>query len=274
MLLVMLVVTTRAFVLPPHAPRGRSALRATPSEAQLDPVSAFCVGTNEFWKKLVVQQVREAVQTRPGGTAGAGFLERALAPPETPGIPRPVWFTIAASVPTGLVWYGYYKFSVEQEIFEWELAQEGKVTGCGGFGTLFPFVYGVIVGGPLALAHLPAGDLILELSAAWLLCGQVNLYRRVNEYFPDAPPLHAWWALLPPPFDVVVGLRQVHFLSEYWKTVRETPDSPDPIAEEWFPFISAPRFTLLEFATTPKMWFGFTRDWPDIELPAALRQDK
>ena len=80
-------VTTRAFVLPPHAPRGRSALRATPSEAQLDPVSAFCVGTNEshwaacrntdsltanknntficttrrFWKKLVVQQALRRV---------------------------------------------------------------------------------------------------------------------------------------------------------------------------------------------------------------------
>ena len=25
----------------------------------------------------------------------------------------------------------------------------------------------------------------------------------------SAPPLHAWWALLPPPLDVVVGLRQV-----------------------------------------------------------------
>ena len=23
------------------------------------------------------------------------------------------------------------------------------------------------------------------------------------------PPLHAWWAILPPPFDLIVGLRQV-----------------------------------------------------------------
>ena len=46
----------------------------------------------------------------------------------------------------------------------------------------------------------------------------MNLYRRVNECFPKGEePLHAWWALLPPPLDVVVGFRQVHYLSEYWK---------------------------------------------------------
>jgi hypothetical protein len=34
------------------------------------------------------------------------------------------------------------------------------------------------------------------------------------------PPLHVWWALLPPPLDVVVGLRQVHFLARYWTEAR------------------------------------------------------
>ena len=67
---------------------------------------------------------------------------------------------------------------------------------------------------------------------AWILLGQVNLYKRVNELCIETnqemgisseassgaspePPLYAWWALLPPPLDVVVGLRQVHFLAKY-----------------------------------------------------------
>ena len=38
---------------------------------------------------------------------------------------------------------------------------EGRVSGCGGYGTLFPFVFGVIIGGPLALVGFPGGDAIL-----------------------------------------------------------------------------------------------------------------
>ena len=44
---------------------------------------------------------------------------------------------IAASVPTGRVWYGYYKFSVEEELFRDELATTGFATGCGGYGTAY-----------------------------------------------------------------------------------------------------------------------------------------
>ena len=52
------------------------------------------------------------------------------------------------------------------------------------------------------------------------------------------PPLVEWWAILPPPLDVVVGLRQVHFLSEYWRVKRGYPKKDDIIAEKLFPFIS------------------------------------
>lgn len=201
------------------------------------------------------------------GTAGDGFLDRVLAPPEYPGIPRPVWLTIAASVPTGLLWYGYYKYSVEEELYQYELRTEGKVSGCGGFGTLLPFTFGILIGGPLSLLHVPGGEALLEAASAWILLGQLNLYRRVNEFFPDDEPLHPWWALLPPPLDVVVGLRQVHFLSEFWAKDRGLPTGTDVVAEEWFPFISAPRFTLKEFFRTPSMWFGFTKDWEDFDFP-------
>ena len=102
------------------------------------------------------------------------------AAPETPGIPRPMWLTMWRPS-TGLIWYGWYKYSViisasqsrfasvtydahletaEEELFQYELETEGRVSGCGGFPTLFPFVFGVIIGGPLALVGFPGGDAI------------------------------------------------------------------------------------------------------------------
>jgi len=173
-------------------------------------------------------------------------------------------------------WYGFYKYSVEEELYQYELQTEGKVSGCGGFGTLLPFVFGVIVGFPLTLLHIPVGETILQAASVWILAGQVNLYRRVNELcdeakeemgLVDSSVLWEWWALLPPPLDVVVGLRQVHFLSEYWRIKRGEPYEKDVIAEDLFPFISAKqRFTLKEFFRTPSMWFWFTTDWKDFDF--------
>ena len=241
-----------------------------------DAVDDFCRGTNAFWRRLVIKPVRDYVEIRPGGTAGSDPLSKLTAPPEVPGIPRPVWLTILGSVPTALGWYGYYKFSVEEELFQHELLTEGRVSGCGGYGTLFPFVYGVLVGFPLSVLHIPGGELALQASGLWILLGQVNLYRRVNELCSERtsdlglrdgePPLYEWWALLPPPLDVVVGLRQVHFLSEYWRMERDDPYDKDVVAEELFPFISSKRFTLKEFFRTPSMWFWFTKDWKEFEF--------
>lgn len=245
-----------------------------------DLVSDFCQGTNEFWKNLVIEPVRNYVEIQPSGSSDLSTpLAKLTAPPEVPGISRPVWLTIAGSVPTGLVWYGYYKFSVEEELYHYEMQTEGKVTGCGGYGTLFPFVFAVIIGFPASLLHVPGGELLLEAAGAWILLGQINLYRRVNELCMEDesiqkelglenPPLHPWWAILPPPLDVIVGLRQVHFLSEYWRVKKNDPPEKDVIAEDLFPFISEKkRFTLKEFFRTPSIWFWFTKDWKEVDLP-------
>merc|ERR1719401_2150449 len=128
-------------------------------------MSDFCRSTNEFWKSLVIQPVRDYVEVRPAEssvTAASDALAKLTAPPEVPGIPRPVWLTILGSVPTGLVYYGYYKFSIEEELFQYELQTSNKVSGCGGYGTLFPFVYGILIGFPLQLFFfLPIGKLIV-----------------------------------------------------------------------------------------------------------------
>ena len=80
--------------------------------------------------------------------------------------------------------------------------------------------------------------------------------------------------LLPPPLDVVVGLRQIHFLARYWCERRGDVWAGDPVAEVYFPFIARePRFTLREFATTPSMWFWFTTEWQDIDLPWLLAEN-
>ena len=78
-----------------------------------DAISDFCQGTNKFWKSLIIPVVRDYADVKPKGTADVDdFFSVVTAAPETPGIPRPVWLTIAASVPTGLIWYGWYKYSV------------------------------------------------------------------------------------------------------------------------------------------------------------------
>ena len=92
------------------APRTRPA-RATALHA--DAISDFCKGTNAFWKQLIIPVVRDYADVKPKGTAGDDFFSVVTAAPETPGIPRPVWLTIAASVPTGLIWYGWYKYSAD-----------------------------------------------------------------------------------------------------------------------------------------------------------------
>lgn len=241
-------------------------------ELDSDLVNDFCQGTNSFWKGLVLEPVRRYVEIQPAGTSKGDALSKLIAPPEVPGIPRPVWLTILGSVPTALGWYGYYKFSIEEELFQYELKEEGKVSGCGGYGTLFPFVFGILIGFPLQLFHM-GGDKIVDAAALWILAGQVNLYRRVNELCEEEktalgirePPLYEWWAFLPPPLDVVVGLRQVHFLSEFWRIKRGDAYEKDLIAEELFPFISCERFTLKEFFRTPSKWFWFTKDWKDFD---------
>ena len=130
---LMLSVSVASFNprLPPNtASRRQNAYRelglAKKSDDKEDSfISDFCIGTNTFWKKLVIKPVRDYVEVQPAEstvTSESPFIEKLTSPPEIPGIPRPVWLTILGSVPTGLVWYGYYKFSVEEELYQYEVS--------------------------------------------------------------------------------------------------------------------------------------------------------
>ena len=60
-------------------------------ENQEKLLSDFCQGTNEFFKtKLVIKPVRDYVQIQPSGTSDTDILSKLKAPPEVPGISRPV----------------------------------------------------------------------------------------------------------------------------------------------------------------------------------------
>lgn len=238
---------------------------------QADVVDAFCRWTNAAFRNLTVAPVRDYLEMIPA-RRNMSFIGKLISPPQSPGISRPVTLTIAASVPTLLGWYGYYKFCVEEELFQDEMKREGRVTGCGGYGTLLPFVFLFLIG---TVTHfIPVLDAMsspcIEAGGIWILLGQINLYRRVNELavekFGGEPPLHSWWALLPPPLDVIVGLRQVHFLAKYWAAVRGDIFETDVFADTLFPFISSDRFSLQELIQEPKRWFWFTSNVADFDF--------
>lgn len=250
---------------------GEIIVSSYPPVKEGDYVDTFCRWTNSAFRNLTIAPVRNYLEIMPAET-NMTFLQKLKSPPQYPGISRPVSLTIAASVPTALGWYGYYKFSVEEELFQDEMRREGRVTGCGGYGTLLPFVFLFLIGS--ATHFVPALESLsnscIEIGGIWILLGQINLYRRVNELsvekFGGEAPLHSWWALLPPPLDVVVGLRQVHFLAKYWAAVREEEFQDDIFADTLFPFISSERFTLKEFVSQPRRWFWFTADTKDFEI--------
>jgi len=198
---------------PTEAAPAPIATAPWPKPRDGDYVDIFCRATNSFFEATTLPFVRDAITLRESRGPLTPF-KRLTAPPESPGLSRPVWLVIAASVPTGLLWYGYYKFSVEEELFYDQLKREGRVSGCGGYGTLIGFSWAVLLGLLAKAAGAPGADGLIDAAALWILLGQVNLYRRVNELCSqeaggEGPPIYAWWALLPPPLDVVVGLRQV-----------------------------------------------------------------
>ena len=106
---------------------------------------------------------------------------------------------------------------------------------------MIPFVLGVAV--PLLLAafdpDVPLGFAWFAFfGVAWIYLVQYRLYREINRLYEAQgwpAPLVSWWIVIPG-LNLIVGLRQIHFLSQYWARLSGTL-APDPIAEK-LPFLS------------------------------------
>lgn len=236
---------------------------------------------NEFFKRPVPDAIKEylALQTESSEGSTSDVITLATSPPKNPGSPRPLWLVIVASIPTGLVWYGYYKFCVEEELLQYEISNEKEIRGFGGYGTLGPFCYGLLLGPLASILHLPGGMTWSSAGIIFIYYTQFLLYDRVNEMIReegvlDYEPLPLWWTLpIFFPFNLIVGLRQVHFLAQY--NYRQGGESSvvDPVVE-FFPFIGAKRFTWQEFLATPSLWCSLLANVDPIDtskLPDSLQ---
>ena len=204
------------------------------------------------------------------------------AAPGSPAVPKPLWVVMLASLPTGLLWYGYYKFVVEEELLQMELEANLEPRGLGGYGTLGPFTYGMLLGPMASLLQVPGGYYWSLLGFAFLygtqvlLCDRVNrLYQNDEEGIPPQAPLQVWWCLpIFFPLTVIVGLRQVHFLSQYCCKQRGSLPSMDPVAD-FFPFIKKSSLTWQELVITPSLWCSALSEIESLDpigLPEPLRR--
>ena len=151
------------------------------------------------------------------------------------GKPRPMTQVILLSVVTGLLYYGYYKWKIQDE-----LKAHGERVWSGAV-CIIPFVLGIAL--PLLLAafdpDVPGWFARFSLlGVLWIYIVQFRLYKEINRLYVARgwkPPLVSWWIIVPG-LNLIVGLRQIHFLSEYWARLAGTPVS-DRVAER-VPFLS------------------------------------
>ena len=287
--LCFVAINTHAFTPSPTITTS-SRLSLGAGSSKKDQGEPFTVQVNEFFKAPVPSTILEAVNIKDESSSLSSssssfkndfdLVELLTAPPGKPGVPRPLWSVVVGSIPTGLVWYGYYKFAVEEELMQLEIDAGRAPRGFGGYGTLGPFTYGLLLGPIAAILHLPGGIQWTTFAIVFIYYTQFLLYDRVNELYREEgiqePPLTVWWCLpIFFPFNLIVGLRQVHFLSQYWYRQRGLDEPPvDPVAE-FFPFISAEPFTWQTFLTTPSLWCVLLKNQQDIDratLPEPVRE--
>lgn len=77
------------------------------------------------------------------------------------------------------------------------------------------------------------------LGVVWIYIVQFKLYRTINSLYRQAgmkEPLVVWWIFVPG-LNLIVGLRQIHFLSQFW--AREKGMIVKDALAENLPFLSA-----------------------------------
>lgn len=245
----------------------------------------FQVELNEFFKKPVPAPIKNAFaiyrEQDEGDKLDVGDAVTLLtAAPGSPGVPRPLWLVMLGSIPSGLLWYGYYKFAVEEELLQMELETGKQPQGFGGYGTLGPFTYGMLLGPIAAILHIPGGINWSAFGVIFIYYTQFLLYDRVNTLIEEEgvmeKPLQVWWCLpIFFPFNLIVGLRQVHFLAQYLYRQRGINPPPNDIVADFFPFIKEPSFTWQQFLLTPSLWCSLLSDVETIDaksLPEPVQE--
>jgi hypothetical protein len=168
---------------------------------------------------------------------------------------------------------------VEEELLQMELEAGKQPQGYGGYGTLGPFTYGMLLGPIATILHIPGGINWSALGVIFIYYTQFLLYDRVNKLFEEEgfePPLQVWWCLpIFFPFNLIVGLRQVHYLARYLYRRRGVTPPPNDSVVDFFPFINAPFFTWQEFFLTPSLWCSLLSDVEKIDdktLPGPIQE--
>ena len=190
----------------------------------------------------------------------AVFLEKVdeTAPSSFPLWAR--WLCLLTFWP-GVIWYLYYKLLVEDDLREY------RGLGIGGSLVIIPFAIGLFAGvfGEFAYGALEGGFFDNAFSTAfysafaWIYLNQWFLYQKVNQLMEDAgrpAPLDPF-GLFIPGWNLVTGIRQIHFLAEYWAIQRGETLPQDAFAD-LFPFAKKPTLSFLELATTPGLWFNWS----------------
>jgi hypothetical protein len=236
----------------------------------------FQVQLNEFFKTPVPWPIKNAFsifreETESDKLDLEDTVTLLTAAPGSPGVPRPLWLVILGSIPTGLLWYGYYKFAVEEELLRMELEAGREPKGFGGYGTLGPFTYGMLLGPVASMLDIPGGINWSILGVIFIYYTQFLLYDRVNELYEEEglmeKPLQVWWCLpIFFPFNLIVGLRQVHFLAQYLYRRRGITSPPSDLVVDFFPFIQASSLTWQEFILTPSLWCSLLSDVEKIDV--------
>jgi hypothetical protein len=113
----------------------------TSPDASEDQTVYFQIEVNEFFKRPVPATIKQAISIfqETDKKLNYDLVTMLTAAPGSPGFPRPLWLVLLASLPTGLLWYGYYKFAVEEELLQIEVEKGKEPRGFGGYGTLGKF---------------------------------------------------------------------------------------------------------------------------------------
>lgn len=175
--------------------------------------------------------------------ASAALKEDFLTGPSFPPRPRPLYQVMIFTITTNFLWYGYYKYCIEEELRR--LTGEGL----GGVATLLPFIIGVT--SPFYLPRGGPAECGFAAGLLWIVAIQYSLYKRINALMikkGQQPPLTPWWIVVPG-FNLIVGLRSIHFLSLVFGADKDV----DPVVA-FFPFLGKDSLGIWEFVVTPSLW--------------------